>query len=345
MKAPRESRSGTTLLTVRDLTMHFQVGSGWVRAVDGVSFELRRGETLGVVGESGSGKTSLGYALLRLLPSNGRILRGSIVFDGTDLVPLPDDELRRLRWTRVAMIFQNAMSALNPVFRVGDQIVDAIRHHTGASRAVARERAGALFELVGLSRTRLRGYPHEFSGGMKQRAMIALALSCEPDLVIADEPTTALDVVAQGQVLRQIKDLQRDLDLAMVFVSHDISVVAEICKDVAVMYAGELVEYGAAEHLLTEPRHPYTMALLRSFPSVRGPQKTLLSVPGSPPDLVRPPSGCRFHPRCPFAQQICREVSPPPVATAGAGWARCHFTEEIRRLGQDPLDVVAAVTP
>ncbi len=341
--AAREPRSGTTLLEVRDLAMHFQVGSGWVRAVDGVSFELRRGETMGIVGESGSGKTSLGYAMLRLLPANGRILRGSIVFDGVDLVQLSEPELRRLRWTRFAMIFQNAMSALNPVFRVGDQIVDAVRHHTGVPRIAARERAADLFQLVGLSRTRLRGYPHEFSGGMKQRAMIALALSCKPDLVIADEPTTALDVVAQGQVLRQIKDLQRDLGLAMIFISHDISVVAEICRNVAVMYAGELVEYAPTEQLLTEPRHPYTMALLRSFPSVRGPLKTLLSVPGSPPDLVRPPSGCRFHPRCPFAQPICSEVSPPPIPTVDGGWARCHFTEEIRRRGSDAIDVLEKV--
>ncbi|HJW48086.1 MAG TPA: ABC transporter ATP-binding protein [Candidatus Limnocylindria bacterium] len=332
-----------TLLEVRDLVMHFQVGSGSVHAVDGVSFDLQRGETMGVVGESGSGKTSLGYAMLRLLPANGRILKGSITFDGIDLVPLPEEDLRSLRWKRFAMIFQNAMSALNPVFRVGDQIVDAIRHHTGVTRAAARERAGALFELVGLSRARLRGYPHEFSGGMKQRAMIALALSCGPDLVVADEPTTALDVVAQGQVLRQIKQLQEELHLAMIFVSHDISVVAEICRNVAVMYAGEFVEYGPTEHLLTDPRHPYTMALLRSFPSVRGPLKTLLSVPGSPPDLVRPPSGCRFHPRCPFAQQICREVSPEPTRTFDGGWARCHFTNEIRAQGRDAIEVLEKV--
>jgi oligopeptide/dipeptide ABC transporter ATP-binding protein len=327
---------GATLLEVRDLAMHFQVGSGWVHAVDGVSFDLRRGETLGIVGESGSGKTSLGYALLRLLPQNGRIVRGAIVFDGTDLVRLADAELRALRWKRFAVVFQNAMSALNPVFRVGDQIVDAIRYHTGVSRDAARERVASLFELVGLSRNRLRGYPHEFSGGMKQRAMIALALSCGPDLVVADEPTTALDVVAQEQVLRQIRSLQHDLDLALVFISHDISVVAEVCRNVAVMYAGEFVEYGPAEHLLTDPRHPYTIALLRSFPAVRGPQRTLLSVPGSPPDLVRPPSGCRFHPRCPFAQPVCREVSPPPVPTAG-GWARCHFAEEIHRRGAETI--------
>jgi oligopeptide/dipeptide ABC transporter ATP-binding protein len=332
-----------TLLEVRDLVMHFQVGSGSVHAVDGVSFDLQRGETMGVVGESGSGKTSLGYAMLRLLPANGRILKGSIIFDGIDLVPLPEEDLRSLRWKRFAMIFQNAMSALNPVFRVGDQIVDAIRHHTGVTREAAMERAGALFELVGLSRARLRGYPHEFSGGMKQRAMIALALSCSPDLVVADEPTTALDVVAQGQVLRQIKQLQQELQLAMIFVSHDISVVAEICRNVVVMYAGEFVEYGPTEHLLTDPRHPYTMALLRSFPSVRGPLKTLLSVPGSPPDLVRPPSGCRFHPRCPFAQQICREVSPGPTPTFDGGWARCHFTNEIKAQGSDAIEVLEKV--
>ena len=214
------------LLEVRDLVMHFQVGSGSVHAVDGVSFDLQRGETMGVVGESGSGKTSLGYAMLRLLPANGRILRGSIIFDGIDLVPLPEEDLRRLRWKRFAMIFQNAMSALNPVFRVGDQIVDAIRHHTGVARPAARERAGALFELVGLSRARLRGYPHEFSGGMKQRAMIALALSCSPDLVVADEPTTALDVVL-GQVCENQAAAQSKLARLC---SQDISVVAEICR-------------------------------------------------------------------------------------------------------------------
>lgn len=334
-------RHSDVLLRVEDLTMHFRVGPGWVRAVDGVSFELRRGQTLGIVGESGCGKTSLGYTLMRLQPQNGRIIRGAIHFDGTDLVRLPDDDLRALRWTRFAMIFQNAMSALNPVFRVGDQIVDAIRHHTGVSRDAARERAGELFELVGLSRARLRGYPHEFSGGMKQRAMIALALACRPSLVIADEPTTALDVVAQGQVLREIRRLQRELDLAMIFVSHDISVVAEVCDFVAVMYAGELVEYGPTTVVLTQARHPYTIALLRSFPTIHGPIRPLVSVPGSPPDLVQPPSGCRFHPRCPYAQPVCAQDAPPLAGPSGS-WARCHFADDIQAASAAAMGAIDA---
>lgn len=309
--------------------MHFSVGTGWVHAVDGVSFDLRRAETLGVVGESGSGKTSLGYTLLRLLPPNGRITSGEIAFDGVDLTALTDVQLRDYRWKRLSMIFQNAMSAMNPVLRVGDQIVDAICYHSKVGRPAAREMAAQLFEQVGISRTRLGGYPHEFSGGMKQRAIIALSLACGPELVIADEPTTALDVVAQEQVLFQMKTLQRDMQLAVIFISHDLSVIAQTCGTVAVMYAGEFIEYGPTEKLLVEPRHPYTMALLRSFPSVRGELRQLLTVPGSPPDLLKPPSGCRFNPRCPFVQDICRAESPAPLPAHKEEWVRCHFGGEI----------------
>lgn len=305
--------------------MHYLLADHVVRAVDGVSFDLARGEALGIVGESGCGKTSLAYTPLRLLPGNGRIVSGRMVFDGHDLVTMPDEAIRRVRWRRISMIFQHAMSALNPVFRVSDQLVDVVRLHEPVTVAAARARIGELFERVGIPASRMDSYPHEFSGGMRQRAIIAMSLICQPDLVIADEPTTALDVVAQAQVLNQLRALRREFNLSLILVTHDIMIVGELCDTVAVMYAGEIVEFGPVHEVFLRPRHPYTTALLRAFPPLRGEVVRVSGIPGSPPNLASPPAACRFAPRCPFAQPICREAAPHSVPVGSRHLSWCHF--------------------
>ncbi|MBI2164898.1 MAG: ABC transporter ATP-binding protein [Chloroflexi bacterium] len=298
------------VLRVDDLTMHYATRQGWVRAVEGVSFSLGRGEALGLVGESGCGKTSVAVCLLRALPDNGRILKGSILLDGTDLVSLTEEEMRQHRWRRISMVFQAAMSSLNPVQRVGAQVVEVIHVHESVGLDAARERVVQLFSLVGLDRQLMERYPHELSGGMKQRAVIAMALACRPDVIIADEPTTALDVIVQHRVLQELKQVQQSQGTAIIYISHDIGVVAEVCTRIAVMYAGRIAEVAPTAELLTHPVHPYTQALLSSFPRLRGPKHSLASLPGDPPSLVAPPSGCRFHPRCPYATSLCQEKDP-----------------------------------
>ena len=322
------------VLDVHDLQMSYRLRHGAVRAVDGVSFRLDRGVTLGLVGESGSGKTSVAYCLLRLLPRNAHVRGGEILLDGTDLLALPEQQMREYRWNRVSMIFQGAMNAFNPVFRVGDQIVEAIRLHKRASHAQARARVDELFELVGLPSARVDDYPHEFSGGMKQRAMIAMALACDPDVVVADEPTTALDVVVQDQILEKIQELQRRLNLAMLVISHDMAMVAETCDRVAVMYAGQIVETGDTKVVFADPRHPYTIGLVRSFPNLRGPLRHLESMPGDPPSLMSPPPACRFAPRCPIAQPICHAEAPALADVVPGHASRCHFADDLSMLSR-----------
>jgi peptide/nickel transport system ATP-binding protein len=326
------------LLEVRNLKAYYRVGAGSVRAVDGVSFEVERSKTLGLVGESGCGKTTLAFALLRLLPPNGRIVDGEIIFDGQDLLCLSDDELRSFRWRRMSMIFQSAMNSLNPVIRVGDMLSEALRAHERVSKEEARHRTAELFQMVGLGVGSLNSYPHELSGGMKQRAVIAMSLICKPELVIADEPTTALDVVVQDQILRRLKALAQELDISLIVVSHDLAVIAEVCDSVAVMYAGQIVEYGNIVAIFKQPRHPYTIGLMSSFPSLVGPRTKLTSVPGEPPDLLNPPSGCRFEPRCPLAEGICRDEEPLTVEVANGHLSKCHFASDEKvaslRLGQ-----------
>lgn len=298
------------VLRVEDLTMHYATRQGWVKAVDGVSFTLHRGESLGLVGESGCGKTSMALCLLRALPDNARILNGKITLGGTDLVSLPEDEMRRYRGRRISMVFQAAMSSLNPVERVGAQVVEVIRTHESTPEREAKERVARLFALVGLDTPLMERYPHELSGGMKQRAVIAMALSCWPDVVIADEPTTALDVIVQHGVLQELKRIQQEQGTALIYISHDIGVIAEVSSRIGVMYAGKMVELAATPELLGRPVHPYTHALLSSFPRLRGPKHTLAPMAGDPPSLVSPPEGCRFHPRCPYATSVCREQEP-----------------------------------
>jgi len=311
------------VLQVKDLTMHYQTRQGTVKAVDGISFELARGEVLGLVGESGCGKTSIAVTLMKLLPDNALILKGQVLLDGQDLMTMDDTTLRKYRWRRISMIFQAAMNSLNPVHRVGDQIVEAIEaHDMAATLKEAQETVDRLFRLVGLDPRLTDRYPHEFSGGMRQRAVIAMALACQPDVIVADEPTTALDVIVQDRILRQIKAIQTDLNMSMIYITHDIAVVAEVTDRIGVMYAGKLVELGSTADVFERPIHPYTKALLSVFPSIRGEKRPLTTLGGEPPNLVDPPTGCRFHPRCPYATAICQQEEPPIVVRDGH-WAAC----------------------
>ena len=303
---------GSPLLEVDNLSMHYRTAGGWVSAVDNVSFELRRGEALGLVGESGCGKTSVAMSLLRLTAENGEFRGGEIRLDGVDLIRLTEDEMRARRWSDIAMVFQGAMNAWNPVYTVYDQIREAMVAHfeAGVAEEQIRARVEELFELVGLSSAALDRYPHEFSGGMRQRAVIAMALSCDPKIIIADEPTTALDVIVQDQILKELKKVQSALGMSIIYISHDIAVIAEVTETMGVMYAGRLVEFGPTGGVFARPRHPYTYLLLRSTPSVTGPRRPLAPLEGEPPDLIDPPTGCRFHPRCPFSTQRCEEQEP-----------------------------------
>lgn len=299
------------VLQLQGLTTHYTTLRGWVRAAEDVSFEVDKGQALGLVGESGCGKTTVALSILKILPSGGRIRKGRILFNEVDLVPLSNGEMRKIRWKGISIVFQGAMNALNPVFKVGDQIIEAIRlHEPDVSKSDARRRTEALLEMVGVEPSRADNYPHEFSGGMRQRALIAMALAANPQLLIADEPGTALDVIVQAQTLQLMRALKEKLGLAMVIISHDLSIVAEICEKVAIMYAGHIVEYGNVESIFKEPLHPYTQGLLGAFPSIKGERKKLTSVPGQPPDLLEPPPACRFHPRCPYAMDICRKERP-----------------------------------
>lgn len=317
-----ESTAGP-VLQVKDLTMHYQTRQGTVKAVDGISFELARGEVLGLVGESGCGKTSIAVTLMKLLPDNALIVKGQVLLDGQDLMTMDDTTLRTYRWRRISMIFQAAMNSLDPVHRVGDQIIEAIEAHDMITTMTeARATVDRLFRLVGLDPGLTDRYPHEFSGGMRQRAVIAMALACQPDVIVADEPTTALDVIVQDRILRQIKEIQTDLNMSMIYITHDIAVVAEITGRIGVMYAGKLVELGSTADVFERPIHPYTKALLSVFPSIRGEKRPLATLGGEPPNLIDPPTGCRFHPRCPYATAICQQEEPPVVVRDGH-WAAC----------------------
>ncbi len=311
------------LLAVRNLSVAFATPTGPLRALDGVSFNLGRGDSLGLVGESGSGKSTTAYALMRLLPPNGAVTGGEALLDGEDLLRMPGATLRAARWSRIAMVFQNAMTAMNPVMRIGDQLAGALLQHRPMRRADALAEARAMFARVGLPPGRLMQYPHEFSGGMKQRAVMALALICEPALLLADEPTTALDVVAQRQVLQLLGRLQQEFGLALILISHDIAAVAETCARVAVMYAGQVIEQGPTRAVFRSPAHPYTRALVTAVPSLHA--RALASIEGTAPDLRNAIAGCRFAPRCPRAAALCRDTAPPVVELAGGRTARCHF--------------------
>ena len=316
------------VLEVRDLTVEFDSPSGPLRAVDGVSFDLRRGETLGLVGESGCGKTTTVLGLLRLLPPGGRIVGGTVRYGDDDLVGLDEAEMRRVRWSRLSLIFQGAMNALNPVRAVGDQVAEAIRvHEPGIGRRAAVARAGALLERVGIGRNRYGDYAHSYSGGMRQRAMIALALACRPDVVMADEPTTALDVMIQAQILELLAELGREMGMSVILVTHDLGVVAQTCDRVVVMYGGRVAEEADTARLFADPQHPYTQRLLASFPDVSNPDRRLRGIPGSPPHLDAMPPGCPFAPRCPYVFDRCNAEVPPPFDLGDGRRASCFLVE------------------
>jgi len=317
------------VLNVDDLTMHYSTRAGDVSAVDNVSFKLKRGESMGLVGESGCGKTSIATTLLRLLPDNATIKGGHIYLNGTDLVKLDEEEMRKVRWKRISMVFQAAMNALNPVYKVGDQIIEAMEtHELVTTNEAARNHVADLFRLVGLDPQLMEQYPHEYSGGMRQRAVIAMALSCSPDLIIADEPTTALDVIVQDNLLREMMELQKKLKMSMIYISHDIAVIAEVSDIIGVMYAGRLVELSNADQVFHNPQHPYTFGLMSAFPSIIGPKRELTTLPGEPPDLLHPPRGCRFHPRCQFATDICKEETPTFEDLGGEHFVACYHPME-----------------
>jgi peptide/nickel transport system ATP-binding protein len=297
------------LLSVRNLTTEFHLPDSKIaRALEDVSFDVMPGQTLGLVGESGCGKTTTLMAIMRLLPANGRITGGKALLNGTDLMQL-----------------SGAMNALNPVMKVGDQIREGIELHDLMDRDAADKRVDELLEMVGIPHTRRDQYPHQYSGGMRQRAMIAMALACTPDLLFADEPTTALDVMIQAQVLELLKEIQENLGLAIVLVTHDLGVVAEVCDSVVVMYGGKVAEYGSADSIYNQPQHPYTQRLLASFPDLHEPSDTLASIPGTPPRLTDLPTGCRFHPRCDVKIETCIQVNPPILETSPAHYAACHL--------------------
>ncbi|MBW6454567.1 MAG: ABC transporter ATP-binding protein [Trueperaceae bacterium] len=316
------------LLDARDLQVFYDTDAGPVRAVDGVDLVVAPGEALGLVGESGCGKTTAAKGVMRLLPPNGRIAGGSIGFDGRDLATLDDEALRRVRWAEIAWISQAAMNALDPVYRVGDQIVEAIQAHRDVSTADALARAADLFRMVGIDPQRLRAYPFEMSGGMKQRSVIAMAMALDPKLIIADEPTTALDVVTQAQILARMQRLRGEHGMALLFITHDISVVMQTCDSVAVMYGGLVMERGPVREVFRDPIHPYTMGLKNAFPTLEGAKRELVSIPGAPPNLLVPPTGCRFAERCPFATDRCREERPELVEIVPGRLAACHYPEQ-----------------
>jgi len=317
------------VLDVQNLSTYYYTTRGPVRAAEGVSFKLEKGEAMGLAGESGCGKTTVALSLLKILPPNGRIVNGKILVKNIDIVRLNENEMRKnIRWKMVSMVFQGAMNALNPLYKVGDQIVEAIRfHEPEITRKEAKERAAKLLEMVGIEPSRVDNYPHEFSGGMKQRALIAMSLCSNPDVVIADEPGTALDVIVQAQVLRLLKELKDRLNLSVIMIAHDLSMIAEICQKISIMYAGYLVEYGDIVKIFKNPLHPYTVDLIESFPSIKAEKQEMTSIPGFPPDLLNPPSGCRFHPRCKYAMDICRKETPRLLEISKNHFAACHLVK------------------
>ena len=321
-----------SLLSVSDLAVTYRTAAGLVAAVDGVDLEVPAGAMLGLVGESGCGKTTLARALMGVMPGNARVSRGRVVLDGTDLLTLPSDQRRALLWRQISFVPQSSMNSLDPVYRLRTQMREVLCGRGNLSRKAADQRADALFQAVGLNPARLGDYPHQFSGGMRQRAAIALALALRPKLVIADEPVTALDVIVQRQVLDMLRRLGEEMGVTAIFVTHDIAVVAYLCTVTAVMYAGRIVEYGPTADVLARPAHPYTMGLMNAFPDLEGPTQDLAPIEGSPPDLHHPPPGCRFAPRCPFVLPVCTQAYPATETIAPAHSAACHRVAEAETL-------------
>ena len=312
-----------------------------MHAVDGVSFNLDEGEALGLAGESGCGKTTTALSLMRLLPYNGKIVSGSILFRGRDLVKVSDLRIRKIRWKEISIIFQGAMNSLNPVRNIGQQIAEPIILHEKVDEDEAMKRVGELLELVGINRDRRRDFPHEFSGGMRQRVMIAMALACNPKIVIADEPVTALDVMIQAQILELLERLRKELHLSMILISHDLSVMAETCEKVAIMYGGKMMEVGKTVDVFTDPKHPYTQGLVAAFPDIRGQRTMPASIPGDVPSLINPPSGWVFHPRCKFAFDRCTAAEPALAEVTPGRRAACFLYPGVPEVTPRPMTVEA----
>jgi len=317
------------ILEVENLSTYYLLGNKTVYAVDNACFSIDAGETFGLAGESGCGKTTVAKSIMRILPDNGFIANGKIWLDGQEIVSLSEKEVKELRWRKVSMIFQNALNAFNPILRVGDQIAEVIQEKEGCTKDLAYKRVKKLFKEVGLDPLRIKDYPHEFSGGMRQRAIIAQALACNPKLIICDEPVTALDVIMQGKILDLLKKLKEKHDLAILLITHDLSVIAEASTNVGIMYAGSLMEVGDVISVFKEPLHPYTAKLIGAFPSVIGKKTRLEFIPGNPPNMISPPKGCKFHERCPFAEPICK-IEPPKLREFDKGHlVACHFAGEL----------------
>lgn len=323
------SEEKNTFLSVKDLAVEYSSGGRIIHAVNGVSFELDKGETLGLVGETGAGKTSIAKAILRVLPDPpARIPKGEIVLEGQDVMRLSEKEMLTIRGNRVAMIFQDPMTALNPVKTIGSQIAEGIILHNNVSKLEAKEKAIEMLEMVGITKERYDEYPFQFSGGMKQRVVIAMALACNPALLLADEPTTALDVTIQAQVLDMISDLKKRLGTSMILITHDLGIVAEMCDHVAIVYAGDIVEYGTKREIFKNPTHPYTIGLFRSLPNMVVDEPRLHPIEGLPPDPSDLPAGCAFAPRCKHATERCRAEKPTQVAISDSHYCKCFMMQE-----------------
>ncbi len=313
------------LLEVANLNTWFNTSKGKLKAVNGVSFDLEYGEALGMVGESGCGKTTCALSIAKLLPKEGEITGGRILMEGVDLASMPEEEIRKRRWKDVSIIFQGAMNALNPVMKVGDQIAEAIILHDKESREEAKKRTGEILELVEIPAARANNYPHEFSGGMKQRAMIAMALACNPKIIIGDEPTTALDVMVQAQILNLLEKIRKEYRMGFILITHDLSILGETCDKIAVMYAGKIVETGTVEDIFERTAHPYTQRLIACFPNIQGAKAIPEGISGSPPNMLALGTGCSFAPRCHRKQECCEIREPEPIQLGGNHYAACHF--------------------
>lgn len=312
------------MLEVKNLKTYFYTTKGVVKAVDGVSFKLNKGEVLGIAGESGCGKSTTAYSLIRLVPPPGKIVDGELIFEGRDILKLSEEDFRKqIRWKKISMVFQGAMNALNPVYTIGDQIAEVLMLHKHMTKEEAMKEVYKLLEMVGIDPKRAKSYPHELSGGMKQRVVIAMALALRPPLVIADEPTTALDVVVQAQIMNLLKRLQREHQMSIILITHDLSLIAEMAEKVVIMYAGKIVEFGTAEQVFLNPQHPYTRGLLASIPRLTGDIHKLEFIPGVPPDLSNPPPGCRFAPRCKFKFEPCDKEEPPVIEVEPGHYVSC----------------------
>ena len=322
-----------SLLEVKDLTIRFQTEEGDVKAVNGISFCVEPGKTLGLVGETGAGKTTTALGILRLVPEPGKILGGSIVYKGRNILELPEKEVQDLRGNEISMIFQDPMTALNPVMTVGDQIAEVILRHQNCTKVEAQQRMMAMLDKVGISSDRAGDYPHQFSGGMKQRIVIAIALACNPKLLLADEPTTALDVTIQAQVMRMVNELKKEFGTSMVLITHDLGIVAESCDTVGIMYAGEIIEYGSLEDIFDHTAHPYTKGLFGSIPRLDLDTERLQPIQGLMPDPINLPSGCPFHPRCPHATAVCAQTNPTHQEMTPWHLVKCHHCGQAAKEG------------